>query len=173
MVRLRNAQQTRNIRQPSAKRNVMSDLLAQTGILAANLAAILSIAVLAPTSVLSADKQFSIHIDTDAPGYDYKQIDPPSLSYCQTRCGAEAACKAFTYNRAKQVCFLKYKAGFHLTRHMEAITGTKIADNQFSISKYKDAPGFDYDRLDPPSRSSVSCLTLSNDWRVMRPSRTE
>ena len=143
------------------KRNVMSDMSARPGMLAATLAAILSIAVLSPTSVASDDKQFSIYIDTDAPGHDYKQIDPPSLSYCLNRCGAEAACKAFTYNRTKQVCFLKYKSGFPLIRHMEAITGRKIADTQFSISKYQDAPGYDYDRVDPPSASECQRLCSS------------
>jgi S1-C subfamily serine protease len=128
----------------------MSD---RAGIWIVSLAVILSLAVLCFTGAASGGDQFSIYLDADAPGYDYQRFDPPSFSYCQSRCGAETACRAFTYNVAKQVCFLKSNGGNWLIRHEGAITGRKIAGNQFSISNNKDAPGHDYDRLDPPSLS--------------------
>ena len=82
-------------------------MAARSELCVASLAAIVCIAALSFTRGASDDKQFSIYIDSDAPGYDYKRIDPPSFSYCESRCGAETTCKAFTYNRTKQVCFLK------------------------------------------------------------------
>lgn len=138
----------------------MSDMAARSGLCVASLAAIVCIAAPSFTRGASDDKQFSIYIDSDAPGYDYKRIDPPSFSYCESRCGAETTCKAFTYNRTKQVCFLKDNVNIRLIPQSEAITGLKVADKQFSISKYKDAPGYDYDRVDP--LSAGECQRLCN-----------
>jgi hypothetical protein len=123
-----------------------------------NLAVILSIAVSSPRTATGDDKQFSIYLDTDAPGYDYQQFDPPSLSYCQSRCGAEAKCRAFTYNVEKKVCFLKDKATFLLRPHGDAITGRKTSGGQFLIRRNRDAPGHDYERRDPPSLSDCQNL---------------
>jgi len=94
-----------------------------------------------------------MHVEEDAPGYDYQRFDPPTLSYCQNRCAADSQCKAFTYNRVRHVCFLKYKAGFPLRPHSEAITGRKTGSNRFSIRRNRDAPGYDYARIDPPTLS--------------------
>jgi hypothetical protein len=134
-------------------------MAARSGLCVASLAAIVCIAAPSFTGGAS-DKPFSIYIDSDAPGYDYKRIDPPSFSYCENRCGAETTCKAFTYYRTKQVCFLKDNGNIRLIPQSEAITGLKVADKQFSISKYKDAPGYDYDRVDPPSAGE--CQRLCN-----------
>jgi S1-C subfamily serine protease len=80
-----------------------------------------------PASSASDDTQFSILLDTDAPGSDYKRFDPPSFSSCQERCAAETACRAFSYNVTKQVCFLKTRGDIQLIPHREGITGVKAA----------------------------------------------
>ncbi len=108
-----------------------------------------------PAHMAVADNEtpYVTHIDTDAPGFDYKRLDPPTLDACQSRCAADTACKTFTYDRAKEVCFLKYSGSVKLIPRSSAVTGRKTADQRFSIAKYKDAPGYDYDRLDPLSAS--------------------
>jgi S1-C subfamily serine protease len=50
------------------------------------------------------------------------------LGDCQSRRGAEPECRAFSYNIAKKVCFLKHRGDIPLIRHEEAITGIKIAE---------------------------------------------
>jgi S1-C subfamily serine protease len=122
------------------------------------LAAVLSLAVPSPTNGASDDTPFSIYLDADAPGSDYKRADPPSFSSCQDRCAADATCQAFSYNVTKRVCFLKNKGNIPLTPHSEAVTGRKIGSQQFSISKNQDAPGYDYERFDP--LSSGDCQRL-------------
>jgi predicted aspartyl protease len=109
-------------------------------------------------SVSRNQEQFRIYADADAPGFDYYQADPPSLRYCQSRCAEDAKCRAFTYNTAKKVCFLKYKASFPLKFNAGAITGRKSGAKKIIIRKNRDAPGNDYDRLDPPSLSSCQQL---------------
>jgi hypothetical protein len=59
---------------------VQNDMAARSGLCVASLAAIVCIAAPSFTRGASDDKQFSIYIDSDAPGYDYKRIDPPSFS---------------------------------------------------------------------------------------------
>ncbi len=128
-------------------------MLARTRASVGGLAVFLGMAVLSLQSASGDVEQFTMHVEEDAPGYDYARIDPPTQSYCQSRCSADSQCKAFTYNRIKRVCFLKYNAGFPLRPHGEAITGRKIRGNRFSIRRNKDAPGHDYDRLAPPTLS--------------------
>jgi S1-C subfamily serine protease len=121
--------------------------------LAVSLVVFASISVLSPQTASGDVEQFTVHIEEDAPGYDYARIDPPTLSYCQSRCSADSQCKAFTYNHVRRVCFLKNKVGFPLRPHQEAITGRKTGANRFSIRRNRDAPGHDYERLDPPTLS--------------------
>ena len=130
-------------------------MLRRTKILV-GLAALLGVTVLSPPTAIGDVEQFKMHIEEDAPGYDYQQFDPPSLSYCQSRCQEEAQCKAFTYNTVRRVCFLKHKAGFPLRPHSEAITGRKTGSNRFSIRRNRDAPGYDYARIDPPTLSDCN-----------------
>ena len=127
-------------------------MLHRTRVLVTGLAALLGMAVLVSQTAFSDVAQFTMHIEEDAPGYDYQRFDPPTLSYCQTRCAADSQCKAFTYNRVRHVCFLKSKSGFPLRPHREAITGRKTSANRFSIRRNRDAPGHDYYRIDTTSR---------------------
>ena len=103
-------------------------------------------------------EQFRVYADADAPGFDYHQEDPPSLSYCQNRCSEDAKCRAFTYNTAKKVCFLKHKANLRLKFNANAITGKKSDAKNFIIKNGRDAPGNDYERLDPPTLTSCQNL---------------
>ena len=109
-------------------------------------------------TVSRSHEQFRIYADADAPGFDYHQEDPPSLSYCQSRCAEDAKCRAFTYNTAKKVCFLKNKASARLRFNAGAITGRKSGAKKFIIRKKRDAPGNDYERLDPPTLTSCERL---------------
>ena len=121
--------------------------------LAVSLAVFGAIAVLSPQTATGDFEQFTMHVEEDAPGHDYARIDPPTLSYCQSRCREDSQCKAFTYNHVRRVCFLKNKAGLRLRPHKEAITGRKTSGDRFSIRRNRDAPGHDYERLDPPTLS--------------------
>lgn len=109
-------------------------------------------------TISQSHEQFRIYADADAPGYDYYQQDPPSLRYCQNRCAEDAKCRAFTYNTAKKVCFLKHKASARLKFNAGAITGRKSGAKKFIIRKNRDAPGNDYERLDPPTLTSCQRL---------------
>jgi hypothetical protein len=102
--------------------------------------AVLLAAILCTTARAGDDTQFSIYLDTDEPGSDYKRVDPPSFSSCQDRCAAKTACRAFTYDVTERVCFLKTKGDIPLIFHSEAISGEKIAGNQFAISKKSGRP---------------------------------
>ena len=124
--------------------------------------AAICVATLSPANSASDDIQFSILLDTDAPGFDYKRFDPPSFSSCQERCGAEAACRAFSFNVTKRVCFLKNKGNIALVPHSDAIAGKKIAGDQFAISKDQDLPGYDYERFDPPLLAIADAFALEN-----------
>ena len=117
-----------------------------------------ALSVLSPQSASGNDEQFRIHLEEDAPGYDYQRFDPPSLDYCQSRCRADAQCRGFTYNRIKRVCFLKHKVGLPLRAHGEAITGRKTSGNRFTIRRNRDASGHDYERLDPPTLGDCESL---------------
>ena len=103
-------------------------------------------------------EQFRVYANADAPGFDYHQVDPPSLSDCQSRCAEDAKCGAFTYNTAKKVCFLKHKASARLKFNTRAVTGKKSGTKNFTIRKRRDAPGNDYERLDPPTLTSCQSL---------------
>jgi hypothetical protein len=117
-----------------------------------------ALAVLSPPTATGDDEQFTIHLEEDAPGYDYERLDPPSLDYCQSRCREDPNCKGFTFNRVKHVCFLKHKVSLPLRSHGEATTGRKTRGNRFTIRRNKDAPGHDYERLDPPTLGECESL---------------
>ena len=83
-------------------------------------------------------EQFRVYANADAPGFDYHQVDPPSLSDCQSRCAEDVKCRAFTYNTAKKVCFLKHKASARLKFNTRAVTGKKSGAKNFTIRKRRD-----------------------------------
>jgi len=132
-------------------------MLARTrGLVVCLLAIILAIAVLNP-EVSAEDYNFKFYSDTDAPGYDYQGFTPPTLASCQNRCREENQCRAFTYNHAKQVCFLKSARGSPIS-HRGATTGIKIGTNRFSLRENSDVPGNDYDSFVPPTLGACKGL---------------
>ncbi|MGD9400405.1 MAG: trypsin-like peptidase domain-containing protein [Methyloceanibacter sp.] len=133
-------------------------MLRRTRILRACLGVFFALAVLSPPTATGDDEQFTIHLEEDAPGYDYERLDPPSLDYCQSRCREDPNCKGFTFNRVKYVCFLKHNVSLPLQAHGEAVTGRKTSGNRFTIRRNKDAPGHDYERLDPPTLGECESL---------------
>jgi PAN domain-containing protein len=63
----------------------------------------------------------------DSPGSDYKRIGDLSFDECVNRCDADTACNAFTYNRLKQICFLKSAAAQWTIINLGAITGIRLS----------------------------------------------
>lgn len=126
-------------------------MLAGIKMLAVYLLPIIPAIAVDPATSLAEGNTFQIYGDTDAPGFDHQAFDPPSLDSCKNQCGEDHQCKAFTYNHAKQVCFLKHGVSVTLQRHRQATTGLKIGTNRFSMRKSRDAPGRDYRQLVPPT----------------------
>ena len=50
-----------------------------------------------------------------------------SVDECVNRCDADTACNAFTYNRLKQICFLKSAAAQWTIINLGAITGIRLS----------------------------------------------
>lgn len=48
-----------------------------------------------------------IMFDTDLPGSDYRRFQSLSAEICSQACMEDHRCRAFTYNRANQLCWLK------------------------------------------------------------------
>jgi PAN domain len=63
----------------------------------------------------------------DSPGNDYKRLGDLSFDECVNRCDADTACNAFTYNRLKQICFLKSAAAQWTIINLGAITGIRLS----------------------------------------------
>jgi len=66
------------------------------------------------------------------------------------RCDEEPNCAAFTFNKSKQVCFLKNKGDISRTYFNGAITGVKVA---------RDSQPWPSERVDPSQRSPVPSST--------------
>ena len=83
----------------------------------------------ATTGIKVGANRISRKSNRDAPGNDYKSFSPPTLPDCKNLCDEEPNCKAFTFNKSKQVCFLKNKQDPSRVRYNGAITGVKVARN--------------------------------------------
>jgi predicted aspartyl protease len=119
-------------------------MLRRKRIRATSLAVCFAMAVVNTATVAAQTHTFELYGNSDAPGYDYAYFDPPTLDSCQSQCRIEPQCKAFTFNHARQVCFLKLQARNPLKRYRGATTGLKIGTNRFSIRRDRDSPGHDY-----------------------------
>jgi alpha-2-macroglobulin len=79
------------------------------------LGVVFSLSLLAPNLVaaeeLVPEKRFVISENTDLPGGDIASIFDTTLEACQRACTTNKACKAFTFNQNKGVCFTKAKPG--------------------------------------------------------------
>lgn len=74
------------------------------------LSALLWILTTGPVVAGSADppaRQWVLMQDTDLAGRDFRILKEVDLEACQSACGAEGACLAFTYNAKARWCFLK------------------------------------------------------------------
>ena len=63
---------------------------------------------------------------TDSPGNDYSQPKDLSMEDCRSSCGADDGCHAFTYNLARDECFLKHAANQWTNFYAWGITGIKL-----------------------------------------------
>lgn len=73
---------------------------------------------------------FVILSQADSPGNDYSRMDGSSYEDCRTGCEGDEGCKAFTYNHARGVCFLKRAANQWTSFHAWATTGIKLSPLQ-------------------------------------------
>lgn len=87
------------------------------------------------TAATDTATAFDILYDTDLPYNDYRHgMDDPSLdgvtlASCQASCAADGRCRAFTYNAAHEVCFLKSSAADPVPFD-NAVSGIKRADDR-------------------------------------------
>jgi hypothetical protein len=95
-------------------------------------AAFVACVVVSITSMLAAPamagySSFVFVPQADSPGNDYKRVGGLSFDECVNRCDADTACNAFTYNRLKQICFLKSAAAQWTIINLGAITGIRLS----------------------------------------------
>ena len=95
-------------------------------------AAFVTFVVVLITSMLAAPamagySSFVFAPQADSPGNDYKRVGGLSFDECVNRCDADTACNAFTYNRLKQICFLKSAAAQWTIINLGAITGIRLS----------------------------------------------
>ena len=114
-----------------------------------------------PTSLLPLkQKQGSDFVGFDLPGMPIKGI---SLSECDTKCQANSACKAFTYNLRHPACFLKQDVKIAL-RNAVAVSGftsgieSKIVFSRIEVQSRTDFPGGDYRHDD--NVSFADCVSV-------------
>jgi hypothetical protein len=93
---------------------------------------------------------YAIRLATDLPGHDYRKETLPNVDQCIATCTSDPACKSFTFNVERSVCFLKDRLGKELP-FGAAISGWKqpsgadAGDQRhiFGIFKDSDFPGGD------------------------------
>jgi len=88
-----------------------------------------------PTAGASgSEASFVMLPQADSPGNDYSRVDLPSLEECRHSCDGNDGCRAFTYNLARGVCFLKRAANRWTNFNAWAITGIKLSSSQANDS---------------------------------------
>lgn len=68
---------------------------------------------------------FELFDGADLPGGDFLSLPNSSLPQCMSGCRLEPNCTAFTFNRAKNVCFFKSTSGAP-SRFADAVSGRKL-----------------------------------------------
>jgi hypothetical protein len=123
------------------------------------LAFVAAVALMPAAEARAADDTFVLVPRGDSPGNDYLKLDHSSLGACESRCGAENACNAFTYNQLHGTCLLKLSASAVIGFYALATTGVKRAPSlrpagnapgvgsAFVMLSQADSPGNDYARL--------------------------
>ena len=88
-----------------------------------------------PTAGASgSEASFVMLPQADSPRNDYSRVDLPSLEECRHSCDGNDGCRAFTYNLARGVCFLKRAANQWTNFNAWAITGIKLSSSQANDS---------------------------------------
>ena len=111
----------------SANRTTTFYALATTGVK-------LSPSVQPTAGASGSGSSFVMLSQADSPGNDYSQVDYPSLEECRHSCDGDDGCRAFTYNLARGVCFLKRAANQWTNFNAWAITGIKLSSLQTNES---------------------------------------
>lgn len=107
-----------------------------------------------------AQSGFEVFDRADLPGGDYLSIEGGTYNQCAAQCARDGACQAFTYNKAKRVCFLKDAVG-QPKRFAGAVSGRKtgaaaparasaapVAGSvTFEVFEDADMPGGDFQTL--------------------------
>jgi hypothetical protein len=107
----------------SANRATTFHALATTGVK-------LSPSVQPTAGASGSGASFVMLSQADSAGNDYSRVDHFSLEDCRHSCDADDGCKAFTYNLARGVCFLKRAANRWTNFNAWAITGIKLSSLQ-------------------------------------------
>ena len=117
----------------------------------------------ATTGIKTGANRISLRRNRDAPGNDYKWVKSPTPPDCRTLCDEEPNCKAFTFNKSKQVCFLKNKQDISLIRYDGAITGVKVARTSEPWSSERVDPS-----QQPPATSSANGFSGRHEISLVR-----
>ncbi|QNH35632.1 trypsin-like peptidase domain-containing protein [Aminobacter sp. MDW-2] len=97
-------------------------------------------------------RSFNYLDNHDVIGFDYATLRSVSQMQCQNACEADPSCRATTYNKKAQFCFLKSDARL-LVRNNDAFANvaeelsSRIKISTFTVAAGKDMAGGDYKQL--------------------------
>jgi hypothetical protein len=130
------------------------------------------------SNVASTAPGFVTYDNRDMYGGDYVRLESASLSECEARCGADARCRAYTFNKWQGVCFLKSEVG-SIRIEPQGITGIaasqevkhapqaafiqKNPGRQFSDGAYKIFRSVDYRSCSNECLADAQCLGFNFD----------
>ena len=101
---------------------------------------VVSIASMLTAPAMAGYSNFVFAPQADSPGNDYKRVGGLSFDECVNTCDADTACNAFTYNRLKQICFLKSAAAQWTIINLGAITGIRLSPFSLEGETKQDQP---------------------------------
>ena len=94
---------------------------------------------------LLAQQQFEFFQGSDLPGGDYDVVRNVTAQACASACNKASQCRAFTYNIAKSVCFLKSQSSRPkaFAGALSGLKGAQQAGPNFEIFADTELPGGD------------------------------
>ncbi len=98
----------------------------------------------------------------DRPGYDLREFRTDSLAVCQSSCGADPSCAAYSYNQSSRTCYLKHTASRPQPRR-DTVSGERrfATSGPWGLTQQfgADQPGGDYTsfRVDDLEQCQRSC----------------
>ena len=101
---------------------------------------VVSITSMLAVPAMAGYSSFVFVAQANSPGNDYKRVGGLSFDECVNRCDADTACNAFTYNRLKQICFLKSAAAQWTIINLGAITGIRLSPFSLEGETKQDQP---------------------------------